>query len=241
MHRYLDRASALVAFVACLSPTIFAQGAPVPIWVTGGTSTYAAPQSASWTHPPQSLEAADDFDVQGVVTRITTSSNGCFQCAPPSVSGVIVRFYEWSNGAPGALLYSATIPPGANLLFNAQVPESLDITLPTPFVATGKAFLSIQLAFNGSGYWGNWIANKDAPKLSRFWYRDNLAGGAWGSYTVLGEPLNADLAFVLWGHAGPTPGGTDPCGTWKALSTPVPAGSQHSMLEGVKAFGPDDV
>ena len=56
--------------------------------------------------PALDREVADDFNVIGTIERIVADgvdcNNGCFGGQP--VTGVYVRFYEWTASGPGALL-----------------------------------------------------------------------------------------------------------------------------------------
>ena len=105
--------------------------------------------------PATDVEAADDFDVQGAIERIVVVgqnncvNSGSWPCDPlPGVTGVIVRFYEWTPAGPGTLQYEQLIPDGAaGLLYDPGGPDTVDITLPAPFEATGQHFFSVQLVF----------------------------------------------------------------------------------------------
>ena len=193
------------------------------VWSQPWNSTFAAPQSTVTTNPAQSAEAADDLEVHGTIERLVITGNDCFQCAPPQVSGVFVRFYAWTSEGPGALAQEYFVPASdPNFLFSASGPATLDITLPTAFAADGKYFLSVQLSIQGSGFWGWWTSNNNSPSGSAMRYRTD--GGAWGPYVSPLGPLNADLSFMVWGDDGnPPPPGTDPCGRWNPTPMPLPA------------------
>jgi len=217
-----------------------AQG-PVQLW-NNGVSTYDAPQSVIWSSPAKNMEFADDFDVQGVIERLTINGYGCFNCAPPPLQEVIVRFYSWNAGTPGQLLDQRVFPAGSPLLqYNANNPETFDITLPVPFLATGKTFLSVQAKFAPAGYWGWWVSNLNAPKGSRLKVKNHLNTQGWVNYQVItGNLLNADLSFILWGDDGQPIPQNDPCGLWDPLPAPMPATSDHALIRAIKTFATDD-
>lgn len=210
------------------------------VWSQPWNSTFAAPESNVTTDPAQSSEAADDFEVHGTIERIVVTGNDCFQCAPPEVSGVFVRFYNWTTSGPGALVQeyfvSSTDP---NFLFSDEGAAALDITLPKPFAADGRYYISVQLSIEGSGFWGWWVANNGSPSGSPMAYRTN--DGEWGAYVSPLGPLNADLSFMIWGDDGnPPPSGTDPCGEWNPTPMPLPAGATHAVVRDVAAVNSSD-
>ena len=231
-----------LAFITALVPagSAAAQVSEV-LWSQPWNSTFAAPDSTTHTNPVSSTEVADDFELHAMVERLVVTGNDCFQCVSPTVTGVYVRFYESTASGPGAMLDEQFIASGdPKFLYDVDSPASLDITLPIPFDADGRYFVSVQLAIDGFGFWGWWVANYGTPQGSPLRYREN--GGEWGPYvSPLGE-LNADLSFMIWGDDGtPPPPGTDPCGNWQVLNTPSPAGTDHAILRDVHAIAPDDV
>jgi hypothetical protein len=143
---------------------------------------------------PVNEEVSDDIDVTGTITRILM--NGYRDYNPslnPPVYGVYVRFYEWQNGAPGALQAEQFIAAGSsNLVYDPATAVFFDITLPTPFTATGKHFMSVQVATDDAGwYWASSQTNR--PRNSAVYHRNNLQGGVWT------HPYNGDGAFSLYG------------------------------------------
>ncbi len=186
------------------------------------------------------VEAADDFDLVGSVERLYVVGNDCFGCAAPVVAGVHVRFYEWTAAGPGALQETYSVAAGdPALLYDPTGPAALDITLPQPFAATGKHFLSVQMEFIGWGYWGWWDANyTDGPHGSPLYSRTD--GGAWATVDTPMGPLDTDLAFAFWGtDATPPDPGSDPHGTWTVVSTPDPV-TDHAILRDVEVIAADD-
>jgi hypothetical protein len=207
-------------------------------------SNYTTVPSRSMTNPASDLEAADDFDVQGLVTRVAVSGNGCFSCATPVMTGATVRFYAAAGNVPGALLHESFLPAGApGLQFDANLPEGVAMTLPTPFVATGRHFVSMQVHFQGAGTWGIWASGVGAYTLAPVQVRDRLLGTPWTQAILFGSnPLFADLTFRLFGQAAGTTGPASlPCTTWEETPTAMPAGATYCLLRGVKAFAPNDV
>jgi hypothetical protein len=206
------------------------------------TSYYALPESAVTTVPVASSELADDFDVVGTVERLYVIGGGCFNCTPPVVSAVVVRFYEWTAAGPGALQQEELIPAGTpGLLYTGSSPGVIDISLPVPFAATGKHFLSVQVVFDGGGNWGWWVTRSGAPVGSHFWSRQD--GGAWGLYPhPMYDPFLADLSFLVWGTDDTPPGGgSDPNGTWTPVDVPDLVPSERVLLRDVVVLSESDV
>lgn len=189
----------------------------------------------------QPLEAADDFDVVGSIERVWVNGYGCFQCSPPTVLGVHVRFYEWTASGPGALQASAFVPAGdPGLLYDEANPSALDITLPLPFAASGQHFLSVQVEFDGGGYWSWWVANHvEGAHGSTLLQRSGA--GPWEVVQTPVGPLLTDLGFVLWGtDATPPAPGTDPHGEWVVVPTPDPP-TDHALFREIEVLANDDV
>lgn len=235
--------AALAALLAV--PCAPAQATPQLLW-TNPWSNQATVASYLWTSPPANLEAADDFDVSGTITRIVIDANGCSNCASPTIAGAEVRFYQWNAGAVGAQLHRSFVPAGSpGLRFDPLTPQTIDVTLPAPFLASGRHWVSVQLHFVGGGYWNVWVSNPGSPRLSPVRVRDHLGSGTWGpAYASPWSttPLHADLTFQLWGvPAGSSGQQQTPCVTWSELSTTRPAGANHSLLRAIKVFAHDDV
>jgi hypothetical protein len=207
------------------------------------TSTFASPDSVFIPSVGMDLEVADDFDLVGSVGRLMITGNDCGSCPAPAVLGVYVRFHEWTAAGPGALQQETFVPgsdPG--FLHDPVDPALLDITLPTPFQATGKHFVSVQLAFESWSLWGWWLSNKGAPDGSTLLIRDGSAGNTWSPFVdVLGNELLADAAFQLWsGDSSPPDPGSDPCGDWVEVPSPNPAEFIDVGVWGLSVNGPDD-
>lgn len=148
-------------------------------------------------------ELADDFNVTGQIERLTVNGYGCFNCSPPQVAGVYVRFYEHTPGGPGALqqeYYLQANDPA--FIYDPDNPEYLDITLSTPFTASGQHFVSVQL--HTDGWWQWWESNKENPNISRIYIRNILAGESWHYYDFAGFG-NADVGFTLYGQVTGAP------------------------------------
>lgn len=152
------------------------------------------------------FEAADDFDLVGSIERIVVAGY-CGSCSGDAdVLGVWVRFYAWNAGMPGALQHEVFLPSGfTGFLYDSDYPVDLEITLPVPFAATGKHFLSVQLvsgAFNEWMVWGTSPALvMDSPALQR----DNSAGTGWQVQVNGSVPFQGGLGFQLWGEGPPPP------------------------------------
>ncbi len=206
-------------------------------------STSSPQDSRVNTSPPSDLEAADDFDVHGVITRVVAQGKPCGSCITPPVSGATVRFYADQQGSVGALSYERFVPSGSDLLsYDPRFPSTVDVTLPLAFQAQGRHWVSVQLHFVGAGYWAMFRGNPNAPRLATAQVRDRVAGGPWQTPTTsTGAPLLGDLAYELWGLL---PGSTGepavPCVTWSLLDAdPIP-NSLMDWLKDVKVFGLDD-
>ena len=191
-------------------------------------------------------EVADDFDVVGTVERVLMSGYGCSSCGGVVVLGVYVRFYESTPaGTPGALQAEHYLSAGdPNFLFNPNVANGVDITLPTPFEASGRHFIAVQMVFESWGYWSIWFSSMNNPQGSAIFYRDNLAGGAWVPHTAFGGvPSNHDIGFSLWG----TPPNPQPpamvagCGEWVNQDSPNPIDTFDARLNGVEVITPSDI
>jgi hypothetical protein len=201
MNRWLARSLSILVLLGAvfLSPAISGSAALDSdlIWsqIANGSATFGP--SIEWTGE-YDQEIADDFDITGTIERIVAGGYGCFQCTPPTVQGVYVRFYEHTVSGPGALQTEYFIPgddPG--FIYDPDEPATLDITLPSPFNATGQHFFSVQMVMNG--YWDLWESNRDNPNLSRIYQRDNLGSGEWQFVDIVGMYGNADVVFDLYG------------------------------------------
>lgn len=179
-------------------------------------------------------EVADDFEFSGNITRVYVSGfNGGPTGSATPVSGVWVRFYAWTATGPGAQQASYFVPGNSSNLGVEPRPSGVDVVLPTPFVAIGRHFVSVQIDFTDYGSWDPWRSNQGAPRLSTGFVRVNA--GAWGLYTPLfaTQPLQADVDLVLFTDAGPS------CSEWQA--TLVPAPNQDSGLVDVVVLAANDV
>jgi hypothetical protein len=209
------------------------------IWNTGW-SNYSYSQSQSCGSPVLLNEAADDFEVVGLVERVyVTGYNSCIaSCFPPPLSGARVRFYEWTANGPGALQSEQFVAaPNPALLYDPNDISDIDVTLPQPFVASGKHYVSVQLEFASCFFWAYWVANKDNPLLGAAYQRAN--NGAWTKTTAF-NMQSSDLSYSLYGTVGvpPPPLG---CGTWNIEPSPNAHGMKDTWLEDVAYLAPDDI
>jgi len=233
LARLLPLALAIAPVAAGQQEAIFAQ-----FGNTTGIDTDVESSTPGFFGQP--VEAADDFDIVGTIERVYVSGYGCTQCVSPVVAGVHVRFYEWTAAGPGALQQAAFVPAGdPGLLYDPSVPAAVDVTLPKPFEATGKHWISVQMEFEGQGYWGWWVANfTDGPHGARLMQR--TGSGPWQVIDTPMGPLDTDLGFALWGHdATPPDPGSDPNGTWVVVDTPDPV-TDHAILRDVEVIAADD-
>ena len=192
-------------------------------------------------------EVADDFDVMGSVERVLLSGYSCFNsCSDAVVSGVYVRFYESTpTDTPGALQAEYYLAAGdPDFLFNPNHLDGVDITLPTPFEASGRHFIAVQVVFETWGYWSIWFSNMDNPEGASILIRDNLAGGDWEQHTDFwGDLSNHDIAFSLWGtpEDPKPPVLVDDCGEWVNQDSPNPIDTFDARLNGVEVITPSDI
>lgn len=156
------------------------------------------PSVQTRTGLPIDSEISDDFDLVGTIDRVVV--NGTRDASAPDgpvVYGVFVRFYQWSAGVPAALQAEYFVQSGSpGLVYDPVRPATIDVSLPTPFSAMGKHFISVQLVIDDGWYWMS--ANRGAPRGSTPYQRDNLAGGNW-----LNVPppagVERDGSFQLYG------------------------------------------
>ncbi|MCC6407511.1 MAG: hypothetical protein IT453_10105 [Planctomycetes bacterium] len=228
----LLRASALLAAVTALSTTLHAQCDQV--WSTGWTNYTIGPSHLA---AAEDKEVADDFDFTGSVTRLIANGNGPFCCGTTALDGVYVRFYEWTTNGPGALQSEYYLAGDDPHLVYLPLPETVDVALPTPFQASGKHFVSVQLDFESSGYWYWWTGGGATPQLSRAWIRDQAIGGAWGPFVdIFGQITDKDVSFELFGD--PTGGAV--CYDWNESPTPKPD-IAHTILRDLDVLAPNDI
>lgn len=150
-------------------------------------------------------ELADDFDVNGTITRVDVTGyiGGVCGGTPPGFQGVYVRLYAYgADNKPGAMQAERFIPAGSpNFIFNDY--SNYRMTISPALTVTGKHFLTVQIALDPNTtcagtndyrwYWRS--SGEGAPRGQKFYYRQN--GSAWGQsdYNV----GNNDLAFTLQG------------------------------------------
>ncbi len=230
-HRLLPLAASLLLAL----PARPAAAGCTQLWGNTWTNTEIGPSVVT---PTTDVEVADDFDLDATIEQLVAEGHGPDCCVPPAVAGVRVRFYAWTAAGPGALQQEAFLAAGDPNLAIHSYPQRLHITLPTPFVATGRHFFSVQIVFADEAHWGFWAADPGAPDLSPVWFRDNGAGGAWEPFVdFLGNPVNADVNFALYGT--PADGGPPQDPRWSAVPTPNPSAGPN-LLRSVAAVGPDD-
>ena len=193
----------------------------------GGTTT-----SQIVGNPASDFEAADDFHLTGTVNAVTISGNVCYQCTPlPPSFGAWVRFYTDQLGRPGNLQYEAFVPSVLNL-------QSLQIqaTLPTPFAATGRHWVSFQIATPGPHGFGWGVSNPGNVVNNPAQRRSRTPSGPWQSLaSTPGGSTPVDLAFTLHGTlvTSPIPVGLDPCGAWTFQDLPLPPGATAAAISDI--------
>jgi hypothetical protein len=147
---------------------------------------------------PVDAEVADDFDLTASIDRIVAYGFN-FPNPVPDFAGVYVRFYASSGtGGPGALQAERFVGSGdPNLINGLEVAGWLDITLATPFSASGQHFVSVQPVT--ATPWYRWSAHSHAVQGQPFYYRDPGSGVPnWQNDDGLGSN-DTDIAFLLYG------------------------------------------
>lgn len=228
--RALVPALALAPFSADASELLFSTG-----W-----SNYTTVQSELCGNPSLDYEAADDFDLVASVERIYVNGhNSCIAtCSPPPVAGARVRFYAWTANGPGVQQAEYFVPAGApGFAYDPNSIEDLDITLPQPFAASGRHYVSVRLEFASCFYWAYWIANKDNPIVGAAYQRTN--GGPWVQVTAF-SMASSDLSFSLYGTTGPAPAPLG-CGTWTIEPSPNGVGMSETWLHDLAYLADDDI
>ena len=158
------------------------------------------PSSKTLTGQLVDQEVADDFDLKARITRVRVAgSRGGYNAPPnPDYRGIYVRFYDGSSGTPGAQQAEYFLPKGASgVTFDAARPSVFDVTLPTPFNASGRHFVSVQPVYYGTETWGPSSGGHPNVRGSAWLKRDRLANGSWVVGGVA-DRLN-DMAFDLFG------------------------------------------
>ena len=224
----LDSLCALVSFIAApLAPRADCGVA----WNTGWTNNTLG---MSHLVANEDREAADDFDFTGALGRVFVHGTGPMTGSFP-VDGVWVRFYAWTANGPGVLQHERFLAAGDPELHVTTIPETIDVELSPPFVATGKHFIAVQVDFPVSGgYWQPWTGSNVAPLLTHAWVRDNNAGATWAQYSDAMGPVNRDMSFELYSAA------TGACAEWDEVPTPVPS-LDYTMLRDLDVIGANDV
>lgn len=237
-------ALALTTVIASLSSVAHADSSWV-IWSQPLNTNWAIVPSYASTKPTTDIEIADDVEIIGSVDRVVATGWNCINCVPPILTGVYVRFYEWTSTGPGGLDAEYFVPAGdPGLVVGPNGPGTIDVTLPSAYPAEGKRFVAVEPTFLGGGSWYWWVTNVNAPNGSGAMTRDRSAGpdAPWAPINDVFGPLASDVAIMLWGDDGnPPPPGTDPCGPWSTVTTPDPAGTDHAILRDVHAISPEDV
>ena len=227
--------AALCAAVVSLSVPA---AATEQIWSTGW-SNMTTVQSQACGSPTMVNEAADDFELVGLVERVyVTGYNSCVAvCFPPPVTGAWVRFYAWTAAGPGALQAEFFVPAGPGLALDPTDIQDVDVTLPKAFLATGRHYVSVQLVFDDCFYWAYWVANPNAPIGGPAYARSN--GGAWTQVTAY-SMSSSDLSFRLFGSVGP-PVPPQGCGVWTEEPSPGLPGANESRYNAMAVLAPDDI
>ena len=191
-------------------------------------------------------EVADDFELTAEIHRVVAYGLACSGCPIEPLTGVRIRFYEWTPNGPGALQVEHVVAgedPSLGYDGAGAGAGTFDVWLPEPFQASGLHFLSVQPQYAPNGQWGFWSANPGSPDLSPMWFRDAAGGGDWQPYPS--PPFNPNLwnrdaNFALFGVDPATPDPLAVCGSWEPVQTPD-ANDQANRLLGVAAVSPQEL
>ena len=191
--------TALICCGLFLTGVVRGQSSLLYSQLSDGQSTFGPSQL--WSPAAVNSEVADDFNVIGSIDRVYA---GGFIWGTVDFQGAYIRFYEYKpDGTPGVLQREYFFAPGdPNMQFD-QLYGSIDATLPSPFAATGKHFLSVQPVIN---YWYWWSSQTNAPRGQAFYFRNNATAEAWHHGDNLNLNTNSDVSFWLYGT--PTGPGT---------------------------------
>lgn len=226
---------------ALVTSTAFASSAAATeLLFSTGWSNYTSVQSELCGSPALDYEAADDFDLVASIERVYVNGyNSCIgSCSPPPLSGARVRFYAWTASGPGAQQAEYWVPAGSpGLAYDPNSIEDIDVTLPQPFAAAGKHYVSVRLEFASCFYWGYWSANKDNPIGGAAYQRVN--GGAWTQFTSM-FMQSTDLSYSLYGTIGPPPPPLG-CGSWTVQPSPNGVGMSRTWLNEMEYLAPNDI
>ncbi|MBK6939063.1 MAG: hypothetical protein IPH13_02500 [Planctomycetes bacterium] len=192
-------------------------------------------------------EIADDFECAGVVTRLYVDGSSCSSCTVPNLLGAHVRFYAWTPTGPGTLL-SHEFLPATSEGFHVGQYGTLDLKLSQPFTPNGKAFVGVQMAFTGGGYWAwnyDWSNQTlSSPSVwgSSAYQRGATTGQGWVSGVQwVSSHVQAHMHFTVYGATGSPPDlGSDLCGSWAGVPAPDPAGSTHTVMRNVDVLDETD-
>ena len=141
-------------------------------------------------------EIADDFDVVGTISRIDVNGYGAYT-GDRNFNGVYIRFYAYgSDNMPGAMQAEYYIPKGDSRILNQASSADFQLDLGTPFQASGKHFVVVQVNSSNAWYWRS--ANEKAPRNTPLFYRSGPTAPWTHAVPVLGT-ANCDAAFTLYG------------------------------------------
>ena len=205
----------LAAILLCLSVVAAQAQTEEVIWQqshgtgAGGVADFGPSQKAGSTAYTLSSEVADDINLVGTINRIEV--HGYANGYPPTSSshyyGLNVRFYAvGADNKPGALQAEYFIPKTSpNFLYQDLGLGDLRVRLETPFQATGKHFISVQVVIDpvvipGTGgamakwYWRS--DNAEPIREEAFYYRA-APNAPWGRDADNDGSRN--LSLRLWG------------------------------------------
>jgi hypothetical protein len=197
-----------IAVVFCLA-LVTAQAQETIIWEqgnfvgAGGVADFGPSQKNGSDASPIDSELADDINLVGTITRVDVhgSSSG-FDSPSPSSSfydGLQIKFYAFgADNKPGALEAEYFIPKNSpNFIFQSAGLGDLRVHLETPFQATGRHFVTVQVVMNpGSSLW-RWRSFNADPIIEQAPYFRENPNAPWGRGGDNDGSRN--LSLRLWG------------------------------------------
>ena len=161
----------LLGAVTTLQPSVQADTPPI-VWqqlINYSTFSDWGPSQCSLSGSVNA-EIADDFDVVGTISRTDVNGYGV-NTGDAAFGGVYVRFYAYgADTLPGALQAEYFIPKGDPRILNTFSSADYWIDLGTPFPASGKHFVTVQVSSNTAWYWRS--ADDGAPHGRALYYRN---------------------------------------------------------------------
>ena len=198
----------LIVIVFCLA-VVAAQAQETIIWEqgnffgAGGVADFGPSQKNVSNVSPIDSELADDINLVGTINRVEVhgSSSGFASPAPSSgfYYGLQIKFYAVSaDNKPGALEAEYFIPKSSpNFIFQSEGLDDLRVRLETPFQATGRHFVTVQVVMEPDSSLWRWRSFNAAPIVEQAPYFRENPNAPWGRGGDNDGSRN--LSLRLWG------------------------------------------